>query len=397
MKLAAILLVVAGCADAQPDGDDETSDLGGARPHGDPAGATCATYRTCATGLSCVDSACTPPVSAPMPTGGEAVLDAMQVFTVVWPGDEAVGADVDRFTGALLGSDAWLASVGEYGVGNGAARGVIVLDETPPATIIDDDGSVYEKRIRAVIGATTTAGDVVPAPGHNTVFQFVVPHQTRAPGGYYHYQTLHQLASATGSSLYVPYIAVRQDHVGFVSDRDYLTWSTAHELFETATDPRMGNGYDSPWIGTQGEVGDLCNDIPVTTTLDGTSYAISRAYSAANAAARDVDPCVPALPGPYTNIALRPGRVTVPAAGTRVRLVPFSYGAPHPLTWHLYPGPGFHVSPNHGTNMPGDNVVVTVTRTSSASGPQALQVWIDDADHPNIPAQEWFGGTIVAE
>ncbi len=316
----------------------------------------------------------------------------MQVFTVVWPGDEAIGGVVDRFTGAFLGSQAYLDAVGEYGVGAGASHGVIVLDEAAPATIIDSDGSFYGERIRGVIGGMTTQGSAVPMPGRNTVFLFVVPHATKAPGGYYHFQTAGKIGS-----LYVPYIVVRQDHVGFVSDRDYLTWSTSHELVETATDPRSqsGGGYMSPWLTIQGEVGDLCNDIPVPATIDGTTYAITRTYSADNAAARSIDPCVPALPGPYTNIALRPGQVTVPAGGAKVRLVPFSYGPPHPIAWHLYPGPGFRVKPNHGTSLPGDDVVVTVTRTASAQGPQPLQVWIDDADHPQIPAQEWFGAVTI--
>jgi hypothetical protein len=398
MKLAAMLVLVAACAGAQaPDGDDETSELGGARPHGDPAGSACETYRTCGTGLSCVAGACTPPASAPIATGNQPVLDAMQVYTVVWPGDEAVGADVDRFTGALLASDAWLAAVGEYGIGAGAAHGVIVLGEAPPATIVDTDGSFYGQRIRGVIGATTTAGAVVPAPSRNTVFLFVVPRATHAPGGYYHSETAGQLMSASGGWLYVPYITVRQDHVGFVSDRDYLTWSTSHELVETATDPRsqLGGGYTSPWLGYLGEVGDLCNDIPVPAVLGGTTYAITRTYSAANAAERDVDPCVPALPGDYSNIALRPGRLGVPASGARIRLVPFSYGTAHPLAWHLYPGPGFGVAPDHGTNRPGDDIIVTVTRTSDAVAPQPLQVWIDDPEHPDIPAQEWFGALTI--
>jgi hypothetical protein len=266
----------------------------------------------------------------------------------------------------------------------------------------DPDGTWFGQLLRSLVGRTTTDGTIVPPPNAETLFTFVVPRGTTEPGGYYHGATNETVQGAGGSAFYVPYIVIRQDHVGFIGDWDYLTWSLSHELVEAASNPRWEHaGWTSPWINVEGEIGDLCNDISVHVTLEGTDFALTRVYSAEKASARSGDPCFPALGRPYANVALRPGLVHVPsgATGATVRLVPFSYGAPVPMHWHIYAGAGYRVSPATGTSMPGDDVLVQVTRTEAASAsPVPLQVWVSSPATPdsNIPEQEWFGGVVRA-
>src|SRR5581483_3337311 len=47
---------------------------------------------------------------------GGPVLAAMELYTVVWKGDDALGAKVDAFHAAMLGSQYWTSRLGEYGV-----------------------------------------------------------------------------------------------------------------------------------------------------------------------------------------------------------------------------------------------------------------------------------------
>jgi hypothetical protein len=321
------------------------------------------------------------------------VLDAMEVFTVVWEGDESKGALLDDLAAEALRSKWWDAA-SEYGVGRGTSRGVVVAGPAPARV-----GPSYDALVRSVVGKKTLDGGVVPPPSANTVFTFLVPKGTEAVGGGdYHVETDTTLTSDTGAALHIPYIVMLQQHVGFVSDVDYLTWSYSHELVETATDPRAA-AWTSALTGSNSEIGDLCNDIPVTLAIGGTERMMTRFWSVERAAARSGDPCVPALPAPYANVALAEDVVHVPAGprGTDVRLVPFSYGSAAPIHWALSMGSGYHASIRSGTDAPGDEVVVTITRDGNVgSDPRFLQVWVTDPAHPNanIPVAEWFGGLV---
>ena len=66
------------------------------------------------------------PTTAPVQT-------APEVWTVVWQGDEAFGADVVDFVDWMLHSDYWKTSLGEYGIGAGKSKGLIVLPTAAPA------------------------------------------------------------------------------------------------------------------------------------------------------------------------------------------------------------------------------------------------------------------------
>jgi hypothetical protein len=366
------------------------------------AGQPCLDGGSCAVGLSCVamanGEACAPPQGPMVTDKGGPVLDAMEVWTVVWTGDEATGSTVDQFNAAALQS-AWWQGASEYGVGPGQAMGVIVAG-SPPATLAAD-GSDYDALISGFVGTTTLDGEVVPPPNRNTVFAFIVPTQTRAPGGgYYHTTTNYEVTSANGNAIYVPYIVDLQSSItaGVPYDEDYLTWSHSHELVETATDPATPSlAWTSASTGGNSEIADLCNDIPVTVAVGGAMHWMSRFWSATIAAARTGDPCIPATPGPFANVALGSDVVNVPSgiSGVSVQLVPFAYGDPKPVHWQLYMTKNYQASPTEGTNSPGDEVMVTFTRKDSVPQPaEYLLVWVTDPSHPNapIPSAEWFGG-----
>jgi hypothetical protein len=323
---------------------------------------------------------------------GGPTLHTPSVWTVVWAGDEALGTSLDRFHARLLADPYWTNAAGEYGVGAGAANGVLVLPGPAPATI-NDDGTTFAPLIESLVGTTSLGGATVPAPDDQTVFDFIIPRATTETYGYYHYETNQLVAGAGGGTLHVPYIVDRQDKVPGLNRFQYLTWSDSHELFETATDPHpaVAPGYQSAWLGGLGEVGDLCNDI----------YVEPRVYSGLLAAADTGDPCFPALSEPYYGVAPVPGLVLVPLDAAQqgsvsVELVPFSYGPQSPLSWSAYidPASGFRVNPSSGVAEPGHPVTVTV----SASPPAAMAatwftVFVADPINPGNPqwGQEWVG------
>jgi hypothetical protein len=124
---------------------------------------------------------------------------------------------------------------------------------------------------------------------------------------------------------------------------------------------------------------------------------MSRFWLAGTASARRGDPCAPALPGPFVNVALAQDVVTVPplAGGTTVNLIPFSFGSTSALQWKLYTTKNYQVTPSEGTSAPGEIVSVRVTRSTTAGkAAEALQVWVADPSKPDapIPVAEWFGG-----
>ena len=328
------------------------------------------------------------------------VLSNEQVWTVVWQGDEALGAQVDHFHDVFLTSQLRLDQLGQYGIDRGSAMGVVVLG-APPAEFNTD--AQINAAVADVIGATTTSGGVVPSPGPNTVFDFIVPKGTKDPGGYYHDATTRTFAAQDGTQTAVAYAVIPQDHVSFVSDVDYLTWSDTHELDEAATDPSVdGLSWYAPDVGPDdGEVADLCNDIPVHVTLsDGNAYALTRTYSATKAAAGGVDPCVPALAAAaqYENIAIEPTSIAIPAGlgeTATISLVPFTCGPTDQMGWALYGDPSYSITPSEGTTPPSGQVTVTITRVAtSPAGITSLNVWVTPPDDTNalIPQQESFAG-----
>jgi hypothetical protein len=390
-----LIALLGGCAAG--DAVDMTRDAVAQSDLAQPAGSSpdlgsCSTNESCPPGLSCIAGTCEPPETAPVVNLGGEPLAAMEVWTVVWKGDETVGEKANQFHRALFGSSYWSTHLSEYGVGPAVAKGVIVLG-APPASLNDPSGNVFDTLVASLIGMAATDGSTVPQPNKNTVFAFIVSKASAEPGGYYHTET-----NSLVSGIHVPYIVDRQDDVHFVTPEQYFTWCDSHELAETASNPHPSThiAWSSPWLPYAGEIGDLCNDIPTSTTLsDGNSYMLTRIYSAKAAVARAGDPCQPSLA--YSNVGIVPGEVKVPRGvgqSVTIQLVPFSYGSAASMHWHLYVDPSYAASPEEGTATPGDPLTVTLTRNrTSPQYPTTLQIWVTDPAKPDaeIPQQEWIG------
>jgi hypothetical protein len=341
----------------------------------------------------------------PLPTMdyyGGPTLAAPEVWTIVWQGDEALGAQVNGFVGWMLNSDDyWTTGTGEYGVGKGKAMGVIVLPVAAPATL---DDSAVGPMIKAHI-----ADGLFPKPNANTLLAFVVPAGTKstmygAAGcqeyGGYHAET----RMAAGSTTYVPY-AINLQCAGFSGGSlfDSLTMVTSHEVAEASTDPHPFTkpGYVNQSAPLGGEDGDLCNPLALKmmATVAGDAdagtadamqtYVVARLWSNKNAKAGNVDPCQPAPKStPYFNVAVDPtdiqaSTVTDPnGMDITAKIEPYAYGDVGAIKWTLegQPGTGIKVSPTSGTANAGDTIGMTVHIDSTAmSGTYPILLFVQAA------------------
>jgi hypothetical protein len=351
----------------------------------------------CGPGLVSEASQCLTPPTQPLSDQGGNVLPAMEVWTVVFAGDEDLGTSVDTLNGLVLASSYYTGGLAEYGVGAGTAHGVIIAG-APPAAVNDP---FYDAQIGQLVGRVSSSGETLHL-GPNTVLTFVIPKATSEPvGTSYHTTTAASFPLTTGGSAPVPYIVLRQDSVGFVADFDYLTWTETHELVETATDPGTPDAWLDPELDLLGEIADLCNDIPVQLSLGGTTYMLTRYYSARLAAARLGDPCVPALNVPYVNVAISPLQLGIPSGigktGT-VHLNAYALGATTTVSWRLFADTGYNASPSSGTLSPGQSADVTIRRTGTPQDdPAILILFVNDTSSPtaSIPRAESFGAVIT--
>jgi hypothetical protein len=328
-----------------------------------------------------------------MANGGGPVMKSMEVYTVVWQGDEALGEQVQTFLEWMMTSTYYTGSLAEYGVGPGQAMGVIVLPVAKPATL---DDSAISPLIKGYI-----ADHTFPAPNANTVFSFIVPETTQSTlygsngcsdyGGY-HAET----RVATGSNQFVPY-AINLQCKGFGGNTpfDGITEVLSHEIAETATDghPYTDTAYsaDPSMAPLGGEVGDLC--VGLSTTFNVTqdvadggatpeSYYVTRLYSNKAAAAGNSDPCVPAPAGdPYFDVAVDPIDITLPAGQSMTaKLEPYAFGDVGVIKWALegQPGQGITVSPESGQVKAGDTVGLTINvAAKTQSGTYPIFLYVD--------------------
>ncbi len=351
------------------------------------------------------------PASWDVPNNGGPVLPNAEIYTIVWPGDEALGAQVDQFHSWMLGSTYWTGSLGEYGVGAGTAKGVIVLPTAAPKTI---DDSAFGTLIKQSI-----ASGLFPAPDKNTLFAFIVPKNTTSTlqgttgcqeyGGY-HAET----QTASHSGVFVPY-SVNLQCAGFAAGSafDGLTDVLSHEAAEAATDPHP---YTRPgWVSYEvplgGEIGDLCVGLEVSESAaidvpdagtDNLNYLVTRLYSAKAAADGTTDPCVPAPNHPYFNVAINPPAITVNVDSTGkgtllVKVEPFAYGSVGTIKWALegQPGPGVTVKPTSGQGTAGDTTYMQIDVNGAQAGyPYPLSLYTQSA---NGGTNQWFSSITVMQ
>jgi hypothetical protein len=287
-------------------GSGGTGGVGGAQ---DMAVGTSPTASPDLAGLPPPDHPATEHPPLPRMTGtGKSTVAAPEIWTVVWKGDAAdTGAKVQTFTKWLVGSDFWMSSLAEYGVGVGTAGQVIELDTPPPKTINErNDGSGdLGKLVDTKLG---TPG--WPNKGDNLIISFVtnaktdvvispiIPlqppkHSCKDFGGY------HAIARTSRVPYLVNAFCPGKDMV--TPDWNNLTIAISHEAGEAASDWDLGHnhvvvpgteqqGYPIPYIGG-GEVGDMCLAVDKKiVTATGDTYFVQRMYSDLTAQMDNADP-----------------------------------------------------------------------------------------------------------
>ncbi len=331
-----------------------------------------------------------------MQTLGGPTIAHMQLYTIVWAGDETQGASLDRFHGDLFASS-WWSGLAEYGVGAATARGVIVLP-APRPTALDDSS------FAPIIDSLVQSGSIVKTA--DTVVAFYVAPDVAMYDGV-SMASFCMSAGGFHSEASTPFIvdlpcAPPQG----TSVMDNLTWTDSHEVAESASDPHPNTApaWQNPWLGGFGEIGDMCNDVPVTIhTVDDAGardYLVTRYYSGVQAQAGN-DPCLPARPGAYFNVGLDPSNIVLATdanghAQATVQLVPFTHGGTFAMDWFVYTSAPVTTTPLQGTNLPGDVVTLTITTTA---GPQAYPTWftvlVRDPNDPTQWGQEWIASITI--
>lgn len=278
---------------------------------------------------------------------GGPVLAAPGLYSIVWSGDEALGARMDSFYAGMFSSDYWSSRLGEYGVGSGEARGVTVFTGAVPA-------SVDEKTLGKLVDAHSGAD--WPALAGDGAYVLFLPVAASTPDACAQSLGYH----GESPSKRLPFAAVLQCPGTPVSE------TASHEAAEVATDPHPHGprGY----IVNGVEIADACVGSPYS--LNGTPVA--RLYSNLVAARGDQDPCGPAPDArPFFNVALLPSSVAVhtdaQGNGTAdLSIEPFAYGDVGPIDWQVVanygaPVDGIAFAPASGRANAGDTIAVHLT------------------------------------
>ncbi|HEY2746911.1 MAG TPA: hypothetical protein VGL86_19950 [Polyangia bacterium] len=318
---------------------------------------------------------------------------APEVWTVVWPGDEALGAQIADFLDWMLQSDYWMTSMGEYGIGAGTSKGVIVMSTPAPALL--GDAQMAGLATMLVANGQITGNS-------NTQVAFFPPTTTKVTleGSASCSAFLGYHSHATNTTNAVAYSITARCTGTPGTDLDGITDTLSHETAEAATDAVPGNGIIDSSPAHQ-EVADLCEfgeDLAIDVPADAMHpsarrYWVQRLYSDMRAAQGTVDPCLP-LPTdrPYFNVAFDP-EVFIGAPGSAAtidaRLDVFAYGDVGPIQWIASSG-GADVEPFQGTAMAGDTIPIKVTPGGTLQNGQVIEIDIL-SESAKAGSQLWFG------
>jgi hypothetical protein len=316
---------------------------------------------------------------------------APEIWIVVWPGDEAFGADVVDFVDWMVKSDYWKV-LSEYGVGPGVSKGLVVLTTPAPALIGDS-------MLRTITTQLVSSGQITG--NKNTQVHFLPPLTSKVTSGGsascdvflgYHENT----PGASG----VAYSTTARCRGVPGSDLDQITDTLSHEAAEAATDPVVGFGIFDISPGGQ-EVADLCEfglDLPIDVPPDATHpaarrYWVQRLYSDTRAADGTLEPCLP-IPWdhPYWNVALDPSVVPAAPGSTAAidaRLAVFAYGDVGTIRWEASSA-GADVQPPTGTAHAGDTIPISITPLDTLSNGQSVEVDIL-SESAGGGSQLWIG------
>lgn len=272
------------------------------------------------------------------------LLKHPQMVTVTFPGD-ALAADLGKFDKEVTTSDWWHEVTAGYCesstpascIGDGVDGGAYQLKSAPAATYADStDGGTSD--IATLLQNAVTAQEL-PAPATETLYMLYFPkgvsiklssnktvaQSCQAFGAYHHFTTINGVKAAYA-------VVPRCKGHGDLDALGAATVSASHEIIEAATDPYLevdqatsfisggfymgqSNPDNVSWLLVlqAGEVGDLCVDFAGDFTgkyedhVQMGNYTVQRAWS--NAAVKaGHDPCVPAYPDTYFNVAPAKGK-----------------------------------------------------------------------------------------
>ena len=319
------------------------------------------------------------PPAATLDNFGGGTVAAMEPYTIVWQGDEALGTQVDTFMSWLVQSDYWVGVAAEYGGVKGTPKGVIVLDAAAPAALDDD-------AMDGIVSSLLSSGKI-PAFTDNTVLFFVLPQTTKSTlfgsRGCAEYGGYHSETQTLVGGRHQPY-AVNLQCAGSALNNttgfDSLTVTLSHEAVEAQTDPHpfTAPGWVNQTSPLGGEVGDLCVFSNVTQMAADRSYLVTTVYSQVAAAAGNKEPCQPTPAGqPFFNVAVSPTNVVVTTddngiGDAQAQYQPFAYGDVGMLRWMVEQGPGqgIKITPSSGQAKAGETIRMTVHVGASARSGQ---------------------------
>ncbi len=327
---------------------------------------------------------------------GGPIQPAPRVYTVIWPGSEQIGQEVEQFVSWMLTSDYFTTSLAEYGVGAGQSMGLIVLPNAAPATMMDAD-------IQALVKQLVENDQVDPQNDANTQVAFIIPPTTTVVVS--GESTCNQIAGYHESpSTSLPIIAydVIADCDTSATELDGLTKVLSHEIAEAATDPLPNTGFAAEPPKAQ-EISDLCNfgeDLPIDVPGNPPQrYWVQRQYSNAAAVAGNREPCVP-LPWtrPYWGAALYPRTQTIATSKSpqvvQTWMEPFAYGDVGTILWEvLSADDGIIVDPESGVSQAGDTIPIRVT-IADPSKPHVYELDIE-SQSATAGASLWFTYVVV--
>jgi hypothetical protein len=286
---------------------------------------------------------------------GGPVLASVELWTVVFQGDEALGADLDAFHRDMFATDYyWTGILGQYGVTGGTAKGVIVLPQAKPATLQHDAIPALLDGAAATLGAAKSA---------STALVLLLPSTTTLLGGNADLAGYH---NATAQGLPMAVLTQVDTHHG--TPFQNLTFIASHEVAELAVNPRPDT--QPAWyrddLYNEGEVADLCNplDALIYAIGDGGmpdqgTYLVARLWNNQAASGGKVDPCWHYPMGvPWFDVAVDP---LVARPGGAINLHVFSYGNVGAVDWQIEALPtGVKVTPSSGTNQVGDTIPIAI-------------------------------------
>lgn len=270
------------------------------------------------------DTATGPFVLTPPPSGtfaqavsfGGSVVKNPRIVPIVFAADSSKQQVID-FTAKLATTKYWGQISSEYGVGALTAKPAIVLTETAPTSIDDNQIGPW------LAAKFTSDAAHFGAPDPSTLYAIFYPDGTTITEqsgtsctefGGYHFET-------TAGNTPISYAVVpRCGSFGGLNGFDVTSFSTSHEVLEWATDPfpqtspaYMSVDDDHAVWGRVflGELGDLCTQMDVQTLPADLGFTVQRTWSNASAKAGH-HPCAPTTKDPYfTAFPTKSDRISV--------------------------------------------------------------------------------------